>query len=316
MKAGYRALVASGATFHHEAVLYAGEQEYAATLLPFLREGIAADEPMLVAIAPERIRLLAGALGADAERVTWVDMADLGRNPARIIPAWRRFADAAGNRPVRGIGEPVWPGRSGPELDECRLHESLLNVAFADRPSFRLLCPYDARALPASVLQHARESHPWVDGCGSACYQPPAALAPLPPVPAGARRLSFDGHGLAEVRRVVADAARAAGLTERETDACVLAVNELAANSVHHAGGLGELDVWEAAGALVCEIRDAGRIADPLAGRRAPTLEQLGGRGLWMVNQLCDLVQIRTPPHAPVNTVRVWSRPAAAGASA
>ncbi len=303
----------ASACFHHEAVFYDGERSYMDRLLPFLREGAAADEPMLVAVSPARIQLLSGALGADAEKISFVAMDELGRNPARIIPAWRAFADAAGPRAVRGIGEPIWAGRTQPELDECHLHESLLNVAFADRPSFQLLCPYDTSALPDDVLQRARRSHPCVDEHGSTepshdyCVDT-TATASLPAVPGAARRLAFDGPALGDVRRAVAAAARDLGVSEERTDACVLAVNELAANSVRHGGGRGELHVWHEDGALVCEVRDAGCITDPLAGRRIPTIEQLGGRGLWMVNQLCDLVQIRTPPHAPLNTVRVWAR--------
>jgi anti-sigma regulatory factor (Ser/Thr protein kinase) len=303
----------AGVSFHHEAVFYDGERTYMDRLLPFLREGIGADEPMLVAVSPARIRLLSDALGADAERIVFVPMDELGRNPARIIPAWRAFADAAGTRSVRGIGEPIWAGRSQAELDECYLHESLLNVAFAERRAFQLLCPYDTSTLSEEVLHRARASHPCVGHHGTTepsehyCGAVPA-LACLPAIPGDARRLTFDGPGLGNVRRAVAEAARELGVPERRVDACVLAVNEIAANSVRHGGGVGELHVWSQGDALVCEIRDGGCIADPLAGRHRPTFTQLGGRGLWMVNQLCDLVQIRTPPHAPVNTVRVWAR--------
>jgi hypothetical protein len=177
------------AGFHHEAVFYDGERTYVDRLVPFLREGVGADEPMLVAVSPERIRLLSEALGADAGSVVFVDMNELGRNPARIIPAWRAFADAAGTRPVRGIGEPIWAGRSEPELDECYLHESLLNVAFAERRAFQLLCPYDTGALPEYVLERARASHPCVDEQPSGCYCD-AVPASLPAVPGAARMSS------------------------------------------------------------------------------------------------------------------------------
>ena len=88
----------------------------------------------------------------------------------------------------------------------------------------------------------------------------------------------------------------------------MLAVNELAANSVRHGGGRGELRVWQEDDALVCEVARRRLHRRPARGRAASRPEQLGGRGLWMVNQLCDLVQIRTPPHAPLNTVRVRAR--------
>jgi anti-sigma regulatory factor (Ser/Thr protein kinase) len=53
---------------------------------------------------------------------------------------------------------------------------------------------------------------------------------------------------------------------------------------------------WRENDALLCEVADAGHIADPLAGRELPPPDQLGGRGLWLVNQLCDLVQLRSSP--------------------
>jgi hypothetical protein len=43
-------------------------------------------------------------------------------------------------------------------------------------------------------------------------------------------------------------------------------------------------------------VRDRGWIRDPLAGRVAPRENKATGRGLWLVNQLCDLVQLRSSP--------------------
>ena len=298
--------------WHHEAVLYDGAGSYVERLLPFLRAGIGRDEAIMVAVAPDRIGLLTRALGADADRVRFVDMRGMGRNPARIIPAWQAFVDAAGGRPARGIGEPVWPGRTADELQECTLHEALLNVAFADAAAFRLLCPYDRTRLPDRALDSARATHPVIDegvgGCPSGCFGGELPAPALSAVPGEARRIGFDGQRLGDVRRAVADEATQLDFSERQRDTAVLAVNELAANSVRHGGGHGELHIWSDGDELICEVRDAGVIGDRLAGRRRPDLEQLGGRGLWMVNQLCDLVQIRTPPASAVNTVRVRIR--------
>jgi hypothetical protein len=47
--------------------------------------------------------------------------------------------------------------------------------------------------------------------------------------------------------------------------------------------------------------RGPGR--DPLTDRRRPAPNQDGGRGLWLANQLCDLVQIRSFPSG--TTVRM-----------
>lgn len=46
---------------------------------------------------------------------------------------------------------------------------------------------------------------------------------------------------------------------------------------------------------LVTDATDRGtEFADPLAGRRRPALDATGGRGLFIINQLCDLVELRT----------------------
>ena len=97
--------------------------------------------------------------------------------------------------------------------------------------------------------------------------------------------------------------AETAGLPEDRREDLVLAVNELASNSVRHGGGKGTVRIRPTAGGIVCEVGDSGRLDDPLAGRVRPQLEQSGGYGLWMANQLCDLVQIR--PFSDGTTVRV-----------
>lgn len=85
---------------------------------------MAGGEPLLVAVSASRIELPKDVLGGHAEQVNFADMRVLGSNPACIIPAWRRFLAewAPDGRPVRGIGEPIWVGRSEAELTECQLH--------------------------------------------------------------------------------------------------------------------------------------------------------------------------------------------------
>jgi anti-sigma regulatory factor (Ser/Thr protein kinase) len=52
------------------------------------------------------------------------------------------------------------------------------------------------------------------------------------------------------------------------------------------------LYAWTEDGSFVCEVRDQGHITSPLAGRLRPALGAENGAGLWLANQLCDLVQI------------------------
>ncbi len=290
--------------FSHEALFYDSPERFLDGTLPFLRDGLARDEAMLVALPADRIAWVGRELGEDAERVCFADMAELGRNPARIIPAWRDFLDEQGaaGRPFRGIGEPIWAGRTPDELVECQHHESLLNLAFDGGPAWRLLCPYDTDALPRDVIQEARRSHPslWEDGVGgssSSYVAPEATLSEgheLPPPPPEAHRLAFTGERLSELRKLVARCAGSAGLEPERTSDLVLAASEVASNSILHGGGAGTFSIWREAGAVICEVRDRGRITDPLVGRERPSTDKLRGRGMWLVNQLCDLVQIRT----------------------
>jgi anti-sigma regulatory factor (Ser/Thr protein kinase) len=291
------------AAFRHEAVLYAGLDEFTERMATFIRDGVAAGEPTLVVVSAVKIARLRAELGPDAEHVLFADMADVGANPGRIIPAWRDFVaeHGAAGRALRGIGEPIFPERSASELVECHRHEALLNLAFADAPSFWLVCPYDTEALPAAVVETARRTHPAVVAGGvaqdSAQFDGLDAIAapfddPLPEPPPSARAMEIGLDALAALRRFVA--AHAGGVLRRErTDDLLLAVNELATNTVRHGGGRGVLLVWREPGALVCEVRDTGRIEQPLAGRVRPRLGQVGGYGLWLANQLCDLVQVR-----------------------
>jgi anti-sigma regulatory factor (Ser/Thr protein kinase) len=302
--------------FSHEAYLYTDPAQFLESCLDFVRAGLAAGDAVLVAVPEPRATWLRQFLGGELD-VTVVDMAGLGANPARIIPEWRAFLDraAADGRTVRGIGEPVWADRSPVELAECLLHESLLNLAFDGGPAWRLMCPYDATALPGRVLDQAVAVHPTVgDATGrrpSPTYHAvPAARGlrgdPLPPPDGVPAELPFTTSELASVRRLVRRQAEAAGLAEDPTDDLELAVDEVAANSLLHGGGRGVLRVWTEAGSLVCEVADEGVITDPLVGRRQPSLDRTGGRGLWLANQLCGLVQIRSG--AAGTTVRLHAR--------
>ncbi|HZP55126.1 ATP-binding protein, partial [Actinocrinis sp.] len=103
-------------------------------------------------------------------------------------------------------------------------------------------------------------------------------------------------HDLTALREIVTDWALSHHLSADRTRDLMLAVTEVASNSIRHGGGKGALRVWAEDGALVCEFRDAGVIKDPMVGRVRPASNQIGGCGLWFVHQLCDLVEIRSEP--------------------
>src|SRR4051794_28049155 len=288
--------------FRHEGFFYAGEDGFLARTVPFLQQGAERCENALVAVSKARAEALRAELGEAADFVRFVDMAELGRNPARIIPAWHDFVASqggVGGKPIRGIGEPIWAGRSDTELVECHRHESLLNLAFADREDFWLMCPYDVEGLPPEVIEEARDTHPVVDENGvsrpSDAYVPPEMLRPFDgDLPAPVYPLDefvFTGVDLRALRAFVQHRCVAAGHEAERTSDLVLALSELATNSVIHGGGVGLLRHWRDNGTTVWEIRASGRFDDPLLGREPPVPWGTSGRGLWLVNQVSDLVQ-------------------------
>lgn len=298
--------VTIGDAFEHPALFYRSEREYTDRTVTFVREGLAAGEPVAVAVPAPNLELVRAGLGKDAREVTFLDMAEAGRNPGRIIPGvLRAFADAHAHargrvRRVRIVGEPVWAGRSAAEYPACAQHEALINAAFAGRP-VTILCPYDASRLDGDVLADALVTHPTVIAQGreraSGAYDWRAVVArynePLGPAP-DAEVLAFGAGELPEARRFAVGRAASLGLAERRLQDAELAVAELTTNSVVHGGGHGTLAIWAEPGQVVFEVRDTGRLTDPLAGRRPPEHGQIGGRGLLLVHYVADLVRMHT----------------------
>ena len=150
------------------------------------------------------------------------------------------------------------------------------------------------------MIEDARGTHPHVGPPQAIEANPhyrvdarPCPEAALSPVPTGSSGWPSTATAIGTCDARVRGAAMAAGLSADTADDAVLAVNEAVVNTVVHAGGSGRLRTWTEGGAFLCEVRDAGRIDDPLAGRRRPSVDQAGGRGLWLIHQVCDLVQVR-----------------------
>ncbi|QNE17744.1 sensor histidine kinase [Kribbella qitaiheensis] len=288
------------AGFLHDAFVYRGDDEFLLHTASFVHDGVTNDEAVLVALPPAGIANLRSALGSAADQVTFIDITSAGRNPARIIPLWRNLLDQHPGRPVRGIGEPAYPGRSEAEFEEATFHEALLNVAFEHDGPFRLRCPYDVSMAGPAVAA----THPPSFSRSSA---EETFRTALPGVPAYAERLEFGLAELTAVRHWFTTRARLRGLSGSRLDDVALALQEICTNSIRFGGGRGTLSLWSEDGGLVLEVADRGRIDDLLIGRVLPPVEGFGGRGVWLANQLCDLVQIRSG--AGFTQVRLHARP-------
>lgn len=303
-------------TFRHWACVYDGDQQFLDTAVPFLAEGLAAGEPVLAVTTPANLELLNSALGERGGDMDYAESAFFGRRPAQRIAAfhryWRSQAAApqdgrasAGESPrrVRILAEPVWAGRAAREVAAWARMESALNVALAPA-SISMICPYDAPSLGRDIVADALRTHPaQVSGTQvtpSAQYVDPAEFAcsrgsgPLADPPADAMRFQFDGD-LRGLRRFITGSATAYGVTGDRADLLVLAVSEVGAYLKNQPPGRASVRTWEQPGAVVCDFRQpGGSITDPFLGLRPAQLASGDGDGLWLTNQICDWMEIRS----------------------
>jgi hypothetical protein len=99
---------------------------------------------------------------------------------------------------------------------------------------------------------------------------------------------------LSQMRRRIEASRAACALSRRQRGDFVLALNEAMTNALKYDAPPRAVRLWRSGPHVIGEVVGCGRIEDPLAGRRRPSPIATRGRGLWMVNQLCDLVQLRS----------------------
>jgi len=316
--------------YRHEALLYRGQQGFLDAVVPFILEGLQLGQPVMVAVIAPRIQALRDALGADADEVFFVDMAELGRNPARIIPAWRSFVELHNPvphdpnskdqgdlqlTPIRGVGEPIWTGRRRTEIVECQFHEALLNLAVAPDTPLWLLCPYDVDALDPDIIEEAQHSHPAIVEAehyrGSTSYGGAYHVAAMfgreLPAPVGpVRNLVVTGNNGPEVAGWTRRWAEGSGLSSERSGRLAAAMRAISLACANRPGRSEILQMWQDGPALICQIHDIGHIQDPMIGRRDDGLETERGKAIRLANELCDLVQVRSGAAGTTIRVNTW----------
>jgi DcmR-like sensory protein len=302
-------------SYRHEAFLWNGRADFVDGLLPFIEEGVEAGEAVLVAATPEHGKWLSDGLGSTATQVRFVDITLLGRNPARIIPACQQFLhDWSGyGRPARAVGEPLWDGQRPDEVRESQLHEALMNVAIDPDMPFWVRCPYDAGHLDAEVLAEASRSHPAL--ATTASYQGSHSYRghdhaqtiftdDLPPMDGPATVINVTQARLDAVAETVTLQAASGNLCSSQVVNLTHIVRRLAEESLTKGTRQLTVRTWDRPDVLVAEVADTTVTRDLLVGRRLP--QAPGGDALWLANQTCDFVQIRSGEHG--TTVRLHMR--------
>lgn len=295
------------AAFEHAVCIYDDDSQLLQTAVPFLADGLALGEPVLAVTTPANLELLGGALGERSTDVDCAESAFFGRRPARRVAAFYRYwKNGKGSGPsgrVRILAEPVWAGRSAREVTAWTRMEAALNVTLAST-SISMICPYDTRATDDGIITDALRTHP-VQVAGtrrspSPQYADPAAFArscdttPLAQPPDGADSFAFDGD-LRGLRRFVVGSAAAHGVAGDRRDMLVLAVSEVGGYLKGRWQASATVRAWEQPGAIVCDFRQPGAgISDPFLGLRPAELAPGEGDGLWLANQICDWMDIRS----------------------
>jgi serine/threonine-protein kinase RsbW len=105
--------------------------------------------------------------------------------------------------------------------------------------------------------------------------------------------MSYDRPAdLAEVRAFVRARAGDLGLPDFRADLLTLAVSELATNTLQHTAGGGRVRLRVEPGRLLCDVIDQGPIRR--FGRAMPAAQEVRGRGLAIVERVCDEIGIES----------------------
>jgi anti-sigma regulatory factor (Ser/Thr protein kinase) len=285
------------AGFHHETAFYGTGDEFIDIVVPFLRDGIDAGEPVVVACGDSNVELLRHA--TDCGEVRFLPRADQYSHPAGAIRAYRKLFEeltGSGANRIRVVGDVPHPG-VGADWHAWSRYEAAVNHAFGPYPVWGL-CPYDTRLAPPDVLHDVVCTHPHVvrpDGrhVNAEFVDPRTFLArrPTPPPPLLSHRpvIEMVDPSPRTCRAALVDAAVEEVLGPERTQDLLLAASEAVTNAHRHGVGPVAVRAWVGVDRVVLEVADVGPgPRDALAGWVPPAPDQPGGRGLWIANQLCS----------------------------
>jgi anti-sigma regulatory factor (Ser/Thr protein kinase) len=299
-----------GTALRHNAFVYDCDDEFVASAVPFLQEGLEAGEGAIVAHTKPGMAMMRDALGAQAAAVTFVDVSLAYARPARTLAAYHKvYAEQLQKTPrLRAVAD-VQFGRDPREWDLWTGYEAVFNRSFGHLPAW-VWCTYNANGTPDPVIECVWQTHPevvqGVRRTTSGLYEDPdqllRRLTPLPePLPQ--LRSIPSGRGIEQIRERLAAELIAAGLGEAKTLEALLAATEIATNAIEHGAGIEDIRIGQADGRIVCEIIDRGSgFDDPAAGYLAP--RNGIGSGLWVARQLTWQIEFFRSSRG--FTARIW----------
>lgn len=290
----------------HAGLLYHTTDEFLASALPYVREGVERGESVLAVMTQEHIANLRRALGPErASKVTFVDSIDWYDVQMQALSRLSQFLAAQpSNTRIRILGEPLINCCSRENAKRWLTMENATNAAWRNAP-ISMLCTHDMtetgsweRALECAhpVLLVDGKPTPNPDFVGPDEYYERQFSHPEVPK-TGVHEFPFNIHTLPAVRHHLEAYAIASGMVDDAVFALVMSVTEACSNALEHGGGRGVVRMWRCNNEVVCDVVSFGEaIEQPLAqGFIAPNVVQERGRGIYLMRQLCDWVDIFTP---------------------
>jgi anti-sigma regulatory factor (Ser/Thr protein kinase) len=298
---------ATGPARLHAALLYRSAEDLASAVVPFLADGLADGEAVVLACREENSALLAEALGHD-DRILVLPREEIYTRTAHVIARLRRVVRrqlVAGASGVRLLGEmPV--DQSGDEWHEWHRCEAVSNVALGPLP-LSSVCAFDRRALSDAICEGVEETHPalmtpagpvrnhrYVDPATVLRRTPTTRAGRVEDIPPTLELADLaDASRLPELRARVRAALDGSGDPGQLRSRFAAAVAEVLLNALRHGRPPVAVRLWATPTRLECTVTDRGDgFDDPLAsyippGSGVPPAEA----GLWLVRQACDTLE-------------------------
>jgi anti-sigma regulatory factor (Ser/Thr protein kinase) len=293
----------------HSAALYASDDQLQDRVLPYVVDGLAREETVLVVVSAEAERVLRSGLGSAADQVQW---AAPGISYARLGVMFESFrsyfaARRAAVAPTRLVSEYDVDGGLARMAAYLR-YEAMSTDIYAPY-GYQWACLWDERRHPADVLHQVREVHPLLLGPGGRSARSTDHVDPAEflardsgPLPAPPDDPGFDvwlngPADLATLRRRLRSWAGARRSQRFDVDEAQIAVSEIATNALQHGGAPGRVRGWADGDVLVVLVEDRGPGGiPPTGGYGRPPGPAGTGAGLWLARQLADSVVTRSTP--------------------
>jgi anti-sigma regulatory factor (Ser/Thr protein kinase) len=290
----------------HDLFVYDDDDAFVERMPPFLAEGLDAGEAVIAVLTAGNRELVADALGSASDQVTLIACENHYTRPESALADYDasvRELLRSGAPAIRLCGE-LPPCETDLQWRQWVAYDAILNQAFAHHP-VRIMCVYDERRLPESVVDGALRAHPHLvtDHTTEAnpgfedpaelvremLASPPPPLPQLSPLPVNGDTQAFRDHLSREMA--------AAGVPQPRAGAMLIAADEVLSNAHRHGGGARSLRAGRVGERFVCEIADMGRgHDDPLVGYLPPKPQDAGGGGLWVARQLTERLELAPSP--------------------